>query len=66
MASLVWWVLELVLLVELCPPAGCTALEEEEEEVGTAPLGLLVVRPASEDFGGFDFLGEDFGANGSV
>lgn len=65
MASLVWWVLELVLLVELCPPAGCAALEEEVE-VGTAPLGLLVVRPASEDFGGFDFLGEDFGANGSV
>lgn len=48
----------------LCPPAAPE--EEEEEEVEMTPLELLVVRLASEDFGGFDFLGEGFGANGSV
>lgn len=64
MASMVWCELKLVLLleVELCPPAGCAAPEEAE----IAPLELLVVRLGSEDFGGFDFLGEGFGANGSV
>lgn len=59
MASFVWWVFELVLLFEV---ELCAALAE----MGIALLEFLVVRFASEDFGGFDFLGDDFGANGSV
>lgn len=48
----------------MCPPAAPE--EEEEEEVEVAPLELLMLRFASEDFSGFDFLGGGFGANGSV
>lgn len=54
MASFVWWVFELVLLFEV---ELCAALAEME---------IALLRFTSEDFGGFDFLGDDFGANGSV
>lgn len=62
------FVLELlpVLLLWVCPPAGCAALVEVE----IAPLELLgevvFVRFASEDFEGFDFLDEGFEASSSV